>query len=78
MVIRPPYIYDTVKPTLKFFIMVGDIRGKIGSKPVVSDHHPVLFIPEFFRAKPKSPILFINQVFFFKIINGCLDPPRIV
>ena len=54
------------------FFMIGYIRGKIGGKPVVPDNHPVFFISKILGAEPECPLIFIDQILGFEILNGLL------
>ena len=56
--ISTPNIDDLVKAPLKFFPMIGYIRGKIGGGAILPADHPVLFITKGRGFEPQSAVCF--------------------
>ena len=53
-----------------FFLVVGNVGGKIGGFAIRFNHHTIFFITEIAGFKPQGPLFFVNNLLFAKIIKN--------
>ena len=58
--------------------MIGNIGGKIGRHPVVTNDNTILIIPELSGTEPEGTAFFVDVVLFLEGIHGFLDLTRVV
>ena len=78
VMIGAPKVDDAVKATLEFILMIGNIGGKIGRYPVVTNDYTVLIISEISGTEPEGTALFVDIALLLEGVHSFLDLIRIV